>query len=175
MFESTEDLERIDRLLDSSYERAGSPLRHVITPSRRLTAEQVSAMLQGMRLLVLATVTRDCRPIAGPVDGFFLRGDFYFGSAPASVRISHIRERPSVSATHLPSEELSITVHGRATLIDLRSPQHDRFRQLLIDTYAPSFPDYEATLDSGTTYARIDAERMYTFYLPADHPDRNAQ
>ena len=44
-----------------------------------------------MRLLALATVTADGRPIVGPVDGIFYRGAFWFGSAPDSVRFRHIR------------------------------------------------------------------------------------
>jgi len=39
-----------------------------------------------MRLLALATVTADGRPIVGPVDGVFLHGAFHFGSAPDSAR-----------------------------------------------------------------------------------------
>src|SRR3954468_21812173 len=88
-------------------------------PDRRLSAEQVAERLTGMTLLALATVTADGRPIVGPVDGIFFRGSFHFGSAPDSVRFRHIRKRPQVSATHLPGEELAVTVHGRAVAIDL--------------------------------------------------------
>src|SRR5207302_755535 len=80
-------------------------LLHIITPERRLTAEQVCERLTGMCLLALATATRDGRPIVGPVDGIFFRGAFHFGSSPDSVRFRHIRKRPHVSATHLPGEE----------------------------------------------------------------------
>jgi len=73
-----------------------------------------------MRLLTLATVTADGRPIAGPVDGIFLRGAFHFGSAPDSVRFRHIGARPQVSATHLPGEQLAVTVRGRASAVDIR-------------------------------------------------------
>lgn len=55
-----------------------------------------------MRLLALATVTSNGRPVVGPVDGIFYRGAFHFGSAPDSLRFRHIRSRPHVSATHLP-------------------------------------------------------------------------
>ena len=79
-----------------------------------------------MRLLALATVTADGRPIVGPVDGIFYRGAFHFGSAPDSVRFRHIRARPQVSATHLPGEELAVTVHGRAVPVDIGSPEQRR-------------------------------------------------
>src|ERR1700722_12438971 len=95
---------------------------------RRLTAPEVAHRLQGMCLLSLATVTADCRPIVGPVDGIFYRGAFYFGSAPDSLRFRHIRSRPAVSATHMPGEELAVTVHGRAAEIDHRAPSEAGFR-----------------------------------------------
>ena len=39
-----------------------------------------------MCLLVVATVTADGRPIAGPVDGIFYRGAFHFGTSPDAIR-----------------------------------------------------------------------------------------
>lgn len=169
MHETAEDLTRIQRLLDESYQAAGTHLREVITPERRISSTRLAEILIGMRLLVLSTVTKDCRPIAGPVDGIFFRGDFYFGSSPFSMRFAHIKRGSSVSATHLPGEELSVTVHGSATPIDIKSPQNSHFRQTLLDIYVPRYgKDWEKFLDSGPLYARINANRMYTFFLQPD-------
>jgi nitroimidazol reductase NimA-like FMN-containing flavoprotein (pyridoxamine 5'-phosphate oxidase superfamily) len=168
MHETPADLEELQRLLEASYETAGPHLREVITPERRLSATQVAETLTGMRLLVLAPVTKDGRPIAGPVDSIFYRGHFYFGSSPESVRFRHIARRPWVSATHLPGEELSVTVHGRATPIDVKSPEQGEVRQALLDVYVPLYGEsWAAFLDSGPVYARIDARRMFTFHMPA--------
>lgn len=78
MHETAHDLTRVQQLLDESYQAAGTHLREVITPERTLTAVKLAEILIGMRLLVLATVTKDCRPIAGPVDGIFYRGGLLF-------------------------------------------------------------------------------------------------
>jgi len=162
--ETPDDLAALQDLLDRSYDQAGPHLRRIITPERRLTAEQVSQRLMGMRLLALATVTSDGRPIVGPVDGIFFRGAFHFGSSPDSVRFRHIRARPHVSATHLPGEELAVTVHGRAVPVDIRD---DPFREALLEVYVPRYgPEWEHDfLDSGPLYARIDADRMFTFQM----------
>ncbi|MGK2957866.1 MAG: pyridoxamine 5'-phosphate oxidase family protein [Acidimicrobiales bacterium] len=167
MRETPEDLGRLQQLLDRSYDTAGAHLLEVITPERRLTAGELVAQLQDMRLLVLATVTGDGRPVTGPVDGFFFRGSFYFGSSPESIRFQHIRQRPWVSACHLPGEELSVSVHGRAEIIDLNAPEHGDFRQTLLDYYLPRWPEWEQVIEKGACFARIDATRMYTFYMPA--------
>ena len=162
--ETPDDLAALQDLLDRSYDQAGPHLRRIITPERRLTAEQVSQRLMGMRLLALATVTSDGRPIVGPVDGIFFRGAFHFGSSPDSVRFRHIRARPHVSATHLPGEELAVTVHGRAVPVDIRD---DPFREALLEVYVPRYgPEWEHDfLDSGPLYARIEADRMFTFQV----------
>jgi hypothetical protein len=167
MYETAADLARLQALLDTSYELAGSHLRDVITPERRLSAADLVGRLEGMCLLVLASVTRDGRPMAGPVDGIFYRGDWYFGSAPDSRRMAHIRHNAAVSATHLPSEALSVTVHGRASLVDVGAVDQAGFRRTLLGIYVPRFgPDWEAMLDGGAVYARIDAARMFTFSMP---------
>jgi nitroimidazol reductase NimA-like FMN-containing flavoprotein (pyridoxamine 5'-phosphate oxidase superfamily) len=164
--ETPADLAALQELLDRSYDKAGAHLRRIITPERRLSAEQVAERLTGMCLLALATVTADGRPIVGPVDGIFFRGAFHFGSSPDSVRFRHIGARPQVSATHLPGEELAVTVHGRASIVDVRDPSAAGFRQTLLDVYVPRYgPEWEEFLDSGPLYARIDAARMYTYYM----------
>jgi nitroimidazol reductase NimA-like FMN-containing flavoprotein (pyridoxamine 5'-phosphate oxidase superfamily) len=169
MHETADDLARLQALLDRSYAAAGRHLREVITPDRRLTAEQLASRLDGVCLLVLATVSADGRPISGPVDGIFHRGRFHFGSSSDSLRFRHIRRNPAVSATHAPEELFSTTVHGHATEIDVDAPEQADFRRALLDVYLPRYgPSWERLLDSGVAYARIDAERMFTFCMPAD-------
>ena len=169
MNETTEDLERLQRLLDESYAAGGPHLREVITPERLLDAASLAGRLDGMKLLVLATVTADGRPINGPVDGIFYRGSFHFGSSPESIRFRHIRQRPAVSATHLDGEEFSVTVHGTATEIDMKSAEHAEFRRTLLDIYTPRYgAEWEQFIDSGPVYARIDATRVFTFFMPGE-------
>jgi|SRR4051794_39597186 len=163
MQETDADLAALQELIDRSYASAGAHLLGIHTPERRMSAEQVAERLAGMCLLTLATVTADGRPLTGPVDGIFYRGAFHFGSAPHSVRFRHIRARPWVSATHLPAEELAVTVHGRAEFVEVAGG----FRQTLLDIYVPRYGEQWGTefLDSGPAYARIDAERMFTFSM----------
>jgi hypothetical protein len=172
MHETADDLRRLQGILDASYEQAGPHLREIITPERRLTASELASTLTGMRLLVLATVSGAGRPIAGPVDGIFYRGMFHFGSSPESVRFKHISRRPWVSATHLPGEELSVTVHGKAIVVDIASREHADLRRVLLDVYVPRYgPSWESFLDSGVMYAGIEADRMFTFHMPSEDGD----
>lgn len=162
MYETAEDIAALQTLIDMSYAQAGPHLLSIHTPERRLTATQLVERLQGMCLLSLATVTADCRPIAGPVDGIFYRGAFHFSSSSDSVRFGHIRRRPQVSATHVPSEEFAVTVHGRAVPVQATGG----LRRMLLEVYVPRYgPEWEQFLDSGPIYARIDADHMFTFAM----------
>ncbi len=166
MHETAEDLDVLQQLLDRSFAAAGPHLLSIITPERRVGASELVARLTGMTLLVLATVTADGRPICGPVDGIFYRGSFHFGSSPDSVRFRHIRARPHVSATHLPAEEFAVSVHGRAIPVDVAAPEGAGLRETLLEVYTPRYGEnWEEFLDSGPVYARIDAERMFTFRM----------
>jgi hypothetical protein len=160
--ETPEDMRALQALLDRSYAGAGSHLRSITTPDRRVSAEDLVRELTGMRLLMVATVTADCRPIAGPLDGIFYRGAFHFGTAPDSLRYRHLLARPQVSASHVPREEFAVNVHGRAVPV---KPQGG-FRETLLEVYVPRYgAEWEKFLDSGPVYMRIDAERMFTFRM----------
>jgi hypothetical protein len=166
MHETPDDLTAMQAVLDRSYAAAGAHLLGIHDPERRLDARGISERLQGMVLLTLATVTRDGRPLTGPVDGFLYRGLLHFGSSPESVRFRHIGERPQVSATHLPGEHLAVTVHGRAEMIDVRAEEHAGFLATLRDFYGPRVGDaWEEMVERGATYARIHPERMFAFHM----------
>lgn len=167
MLESVEELDRLQQLLDDSAAGAGPHLRGIITDDRRLTAEQVCQRLQGMCLLVVATATADGRPLAGPVDGYFLHGSFYFSSGKDSVRMRHLAARPAVSATHLAGEELAVTVHGRAELFEVSGPARGELRQAMLDYYLPrQGPAFQEWLDSEDALGvRIAAQKMFTFSM----------
>jgi hypothetical protein len=165
VLETPEDIDRLQRLLDRSAAGAGPHLSGIITDNRRLSAMQVCERLPGLRLLVVATVTADGRPLAGPVDGYFLHGEFYFSSGRNSVRMRHLAARPAVSATHVPGEELAVTAHGRAELFDVNDPARGGLRQAMLDHYLPlQGPAFQTWLDGADAIgARIIADKMFTF------------
>lgn len=167
MLETPEEIRELQELLDRSAASAGPHLSSIITDERRLGAEELCRRLQGMRLLVLATVTSDGRPMCGPVDGYFLHGSFWFSSGRDSVRIRHLRARPAVSATHIPGEQLAVTVHGTAELFEMRGREGAELRQAMLDHYIPrQGPQFEEWLDElDALGARIRAYRMFTFAL----------
>jgi nitroimidazol reductase NimA-like FMN-containing flavoprotein (pyridoxamine 5'-phosphate oxidase superfamily) len=165
--ETPEELAALQDLLDTSAAGAGPHQRSIISADRRVDAVALCERLQGMRLLVLATVTADGRPLVGPVDGYFLHGTFFFSSARNSVRMRHLATRPAVSATYLPGEEFSVTVHGRAELFDVLDPAHSELKRAMLDFYLPKQgPAFETWLKNEDPLgARITPEKLFTFRL----------
>ncbi|HET6963788.1 MAG TPA: pyridoxamine 5'-phosphate oxidase family protein [Acidimicrobiales bacterium] len=167
MYETSDEIEQLQALLDRSAAGAGPHLSGIITGDRRLPAADLVSRLQGMVLLVVATVTTDGRPLVGPVDGYFLHGAFHFSSGRDSVRIRHLTARPAVSASHVPGESLAVTVHGRADLYELDDPARPALRQAMLDHYVPrQGPQFEEWLDELDAVAvRIEPDKMFTFHM----------
>ena len=161
MRETRSDLRRLQGVLDESHERAGSHLRSIITPERRLTAVDLAARLTGMKLLALATVNSRGAPVVGPIDGIFYRGEFWFGTSPSALRIRHIRRNPAVSATHVPGEELAVTVHGTAHIEGMPADLPDGFGEVCREIYGDGWLEW----GSEAVYCRIEPARMFTFYM----------
>ncbi|TCO56990.1 pyridoxamine 5'-phosphate oxidase family protein [Actinocrispum wychmicini] len=168
MYETHHDLEELQRLLDESYAGAGTHLRSITTPERRLDAAGVVSHTKGVRVLHLATVTARAEPRVSPVDSLFYRGHFYFGSSPESMKFRHIRQRPQVSGTVTAGEELAITVHGVAVQIDTAAPDQRGLRDYIVETYGAAWWD---EWGAGAPYARIDPTKMFTYFVP---PRNNA-
>jgi nitroimidazol reductase NimA-like FMN-containing flavoprotein (pyridoxamine 5'-phosphate oxidase superfamily) len=172
MYETDADVAALQELLDRSYQAAGPHLRRITTPQRRVAAADLCERLTGMVLLVLATVSAEGRPVAGPIDGIFYRGAFHFGTAPDAVRARHMRARPQVSATHVPREEFAVTAHGRAEPVDVREPEGKGLRDTLLEIYVPRYgPEWEHFIDppdsieEAPIYFRLAADRMFSFQM----------
>jgi len=167
MHESPEELERLQQVLDASAATAGAHLRSIISEERRVDALSLCQRLQGMCLLVVATVTADGRPLVGPVDGYFLHGTFWFSSGRDSVRMRHLSARTAVSATYLPGQEFAVTVHGRAELFDVLDPAHGELEQAMLDFYLPKQgPAFETWLHAENPIgAKIVPEKIFTFQM----------
>ena len=156
MHETETDLGRIQELLDASYAQAGEHLRAIHAEATRVDARRLVAELDGMRVLVLATTTRDGRPLTGPVDGLFFRGRWLFGTSPAAVRAQHLATRPGVSATYVDGERFVTTVHGTARQIDPLVHADGGFARLLHDVYGDEWDEW----GRDAPYWEIEPDRL---------------
>lgn len=166
MHETPTELEALQKLLNKSYQNAGKHLLSIHQEDWRLSASDLSAILSGVCVLNLATINLEGAPIVAPVDGLFLGGKFWFGSAEASVRFSHIRRDSRVSAAYTVGEEISIVVHGRANEIDTSNGKYERFHDYCRETYGPKYDEWGYW--EKAPFAWIEARRMYAIRM--SHP-----
>jgi general stress protein 26 len=117
MLETTDDLAALQTLLDTSHAGATEHLRGIINDDRTLTAGQVAALLTGMKVISVATVTAGGEPRISAMDGHFLHGTWTFSTSRSSAKAHHLAVRPGVSVAHVDGEALAVFSHGRAVEI----------------------------------------------------------
>jgi general stress protein 26 len=114
MLETAAEVEALQRLLDSSHDRSTAHLRDIINDDRTLTAAQLAALLTGMKVLSVATVTARGEPRISALDGHFLHGTWTFSTSRTAAKARHLAARPAVSVAHVDGEELAVFSHGAA-------------------------------------------------------------
>lgn len=153
MYETAEEIAALQELLDRSHAQATSHLRDIINDQRRLTANDLVALLTGMKVISVATVTAKGHPRISAMDGHFLHGSWSFSTSGTAAKARHMHARPDVSVAHIDGEELAVFSHGR------------------VEEMAESDPDWEETLDHWTRYYQSSpltwAERIVLYrYRP---------
>lgn len=117
MLETPSEIEGLQTLLDSSRARATGHLRSIITDDRTLSAAELVALLTGMKVLSVATVTAKGEPRISALDGHFLHGTWTFGTAGDSAKARQLAHNPAVSVAHIDGERLALFSHGTAELM----------------------------------------------------------
>jgi hypothetical protein len=135
MRETAAELATMQRLLDASYAGGSGQLREIIDDRRRLTAGQISAALDGMKVLVVATTTAHCEPRTSCVDGHFLHGRWLFSTSGGAIKAKHLKVRPAISATHVDGERLAVFTHGTVECVTAEHPDFAGYDAYFADHY----------------------------------------
>ncbi|HEY1323999.1 MAG TPA: pyridoxamine 5'-phosphate oxidase family protein, partial [Streptosporangiaceae bacterium] len=114
MYETQEDLTRLQALLDRSRAGASEHLRGIISDKWAVPAGPLVQRLAGMRVLSVSTVSAGGRPRISGVDGHFLRARWVFTTSGTSVKAADLRARPQVSASYLEGDSFGVFTHGDA-------------------------------------------------------------
>jgi len=124
MYETPDELDRLQQLLDESHARSTEHLRSIIRDGRVLSARDLVALLTGMKVLCVATVTVHAEPRISAMDGHFLHGTWSFSTSGTAAKARHMRDRPSVSVAHVDNEALGVFSHGHVE--ELTEAHEDR-------------------------------------------------
>ena len=159
MRETPDEIAELARLLDQSMATRNEHLLSIMTPERRLTAQQMVTALDGMQVLVLATTTADGRPLTSCVDGHLLHGRWVFTTDATATKARHIAARPDVSATHARGDTFGVFTHGTAERL---TPEHTDFAEVdeHLTTHYGSSP---STWAPDIAYLRIQPRWMLAY------------
>jgi general stress protein 26 len=159
VLETADEVVALQELLDASLQTDNEHLLVIMTPERRLTAQQTTELLVGMQVLVVATSTADGRPLTSCVDGHFIHGRWVFTTDASATKARHLAARPAVSATHARGEDLGIFVHGVAERLTPDHPDFARIDAHLTAHYGAS----PSTWAPDIAYLRIQPRWMLAY------------
>jgi hypothetical protein len=165
MYETPEELNELQALLDASLSRSTSHLRSIINTERTLTAARLTQVLTGMCTLALSTVTANGEPRISAVDGHFLHGRWHFGTAPDAAKARHLAARPAVSAAHLRGEDLGVFTHGTAEVLNPQDGPPAADWPDLLAYFKRFYGDDAFDWDKDVVYYRLHPHWM-TVYAP---------
>jgi hypothetical protein len=164
VYETEDELDALQRLIDDSFARASEHLRSIMTPQRRLSARDLVAALPAPAVLTVASVTGRGEPRISAVDGHFLAGAWHFGTATASPKAAQLRARPATSAAYTPRDGFGVFCHGRA--LPLTGAALDRLDEHWQRIYGARL----ASLGDVSCF-RIDAHWLVGFEFARDGAD----
>ena len=118
MFETPDEIARLQSLLDASHARSTEHLRGIISDDRSLSAAHVAGLLTGMKVISVATVTAHGEPRISAMDGHFLHGTWTFSTSRTAAKARHLAARPAVSVAHVDGEAMAVFSHGRAVELE---------------------------------------------------------
>jgi general stress protein 26 len=125
VLETADEIAALQELLDRSLAGSTDYLRSIIHDDRVLTAADLVALLTGMRVLTVATVTAAGEPRISAMDGHFLHGTWSFSTSGTAAKARHMAARPAVSVAHVDGEELAVFSHGKVEVVHDSDPDWD--------------------------------------------------
>lgn len=159
MYETAEDLERLDARLHASIERAGPYLRSSFhMPEQSLNARQLTQTVQGIKQVALATVTARGEPRVAPIGAFLYRGAFYIPTTMQAARVRHLRRQPAISLTLYEGVDFAVIVHGQAVVLGEDAAEFEK----LIEIQRSGQGETVRAWGEGA-FIRIDADSIYTY------------
>lgn len=118
MYETPDEIEHLQVLLDRSIEQAGAFLRSSFEmPTHSLSAWQLVHLWQGLQTVAFATATKKGDPLVAPIGTLLFHGRFYIPTVASALRTRHVLQRPTVSFTYYQGNDVAVIVHGEAAVI----------------------------------------------------------
>lgn len=131
MQESTEDLSRLQALIDRGIAQAGPFLRSSFEmPEHSLSARQVVSVFDGITVVALSTATASGEPRVAPIGCLLIGGVFYIPTTRTAARYRMVARQPKVALTAFEGIDLAVIVQGTAQLVHQDDAEYARIDAL---------------------------------------------
>jgi hypothetical protein len=168
MYETEDDVRRLQELLDRTLAHANPHLTSIVSPERRLTARQVVTYLQGTKHVAFATVNERGEPRVAPLDGVFVRGRFTASTGGQAARLRHLRANPACSAVHMDGDRVGIAVHGHARIFGQGDEGVEEIDRVWTELYRSS----PFSWGKGVTFMLVEPTSMWAYaFHPEEFPE----
>jgi Pyridoxamine 5'-phosphate oxidase len=164
MYETEEELDELQQLLDRSFASSSEHLQSIMTPPRRLDARRLVAELTDVAVLNIATVTARGEPRISAVDGHFLHARWHFTTAGGSPKARQLHTRPAISAAFTPRDGFGVFCHGTATFLEIASPAFQELEAHWIRSYGQSPQE----MGPDIAYVRIEPAWLVAFAMTSE-------
>ncbi|MDA4114926.1 MAG: pyridoxamine 5'-phosphate oxidase family protein [Thaumarchaeota archaeon] len=162
MFETEAELEELQGLLDTSYEKAPGVRYSGFGSQHRLSARQLAGF-QGIKLIAIATVNSKGEPRAAPRSAAFLHGRFHLATDSRSTMVRRLSNNPTMGFTYY-ENHLLIIGHGTPTPLRKGTPGFTEVGP----GWAEAFKGGKDALTGIDLLVRVDASHLIAF---AAHPE----
>jgi len=159
VYETTDEIAGLQRLLDRTYRRMNPHMARIVKPERQLSARQVVAYLQGIKHVGFATVNGRGEPRVAPLDGIFVHGRFHLSTGGEAARLADLRRRPRCSLTHFVGDEIAVTVNGTAVVMDRTHPDVPALEPVYLELYESSPFSWR----EGVVLLRVEPSSMWAY------------
>ena len=165
MYETTEELQSLQVLVNDSIDHAGTFLRQSFQmPAHSLSARQFVHFWGGVQTIALATVTKNAEPRVAPIGALLFHGRFYVPTVLTALRTRHIMRRPAISFTCYQGNDLAVIVHGDATVVQTDDPEFFAVGAFMHETSGQNIGKW----DDGI-FLQVIPRTLYTFARYPDH------
>jgi hypothetical protein len=169
MYETDNDFQNLQTLLDHSIEQAGPFLRESFQmPTHSLSARQLTHLWQALQNIALATVTSKGEPRVTPIGALLFHGQWYIPTVAVALRTRHLLRRPSISFTYYQGDDLAIIVHGNAYILQ---PNHPDFSA--VEAFQQEQTGTSVLRWGEGVFLQVIPQMLYTFArYPERYPER---
>lgn len=160
MHETEDDLTWLQSVIDHSIATAGPYLRSSFRmPTHSMSPRQLSAVLNGILEVAIATVNAKSEPRVAPIGALFWRGRFYVPTLAEAARVKQLRRSRAVSVTYYQGVDIAVIVHGRAAFIEPPDEDFPALYELQQETSGQNVRGW----GQNPLYIRIDPDVIHTF------------